>query len=94
VKREYFNKIWKMLEKPELEEVKYIYIDAGVRIAWHGNLNQYVYWIEYYDKMLNLWIEPEMGQDEIEELNDTLMSHLVISEINRQDRIQAQKNKK
>lgn len=80
--REQFEKLWDMIAKEE-DGMNYVSIDAGLRLAWRGDLKGYEYWMEEYDKVRKIWWR--VGEDKTNELSDRLMSHIVFGEITKKE---------
>ena len=80
--REQFEKLWDGISKDE-DNANYITLDAGLRLAWRGDIKEYEYWLEEYDKVRKIWWRVE--EKEVEDLVSKLMSHIIFTELTKRD---------
>ena len=81
--REQFEQLWDKISKDE-DGASYVTLDAGLRLAWRGDIKEHEYWLEEYDAIRKIWWKVSSDTD-ILELTDRLMSHIVFGEITRRE---------
>lgn len=80
--RKQFEQLWDKISKDE-DGASYVALDAGLRLAWRGDIKKYEYWLEKYDKVKKIWWKVE--EKEVEDLISKLMSHIVFTELTKRN---------